>query len=77
MCKTGGKCEESQAHEASFFRFMAANLSLTQFEARRRIMCKRYSTKSRTVLLKSGRFWGMTPWLPVSRLDAAVCAPLV
>ena len=40
-----------------------------------KILCKRYSTKSRMALRKQGGIWRTIPWRPYARERAAVCAP--
>ena len=40
-----------------------------------KILCKRYSTKSRMALRKQGGIWRIIPWRPYARERAAVCAP--
>ena len=44
--------------------------------ARRKIMCKRFSTKSRMALWKQSKVRGRTPCLPVIPAGGVVCAPL-
>ena len=44
-------------------------------KAWQKILCKRYSTKSRMALRKQGGIWRIIPWRPYARERAAVCAP--